>query len=640
VGNGIYFDKVLDASLMRTATLPPRLPALPKPTCAWSAGETRSKPYFSYEGITWFEIGTHAIPSGFVVNGVGLTASQDFELPDHDQPADFDYFELTEGGGFLPEGYHDGNFGTAPNWACYASGWAVDPDDRDTDLLVEINVSGTFSTTLTAGDYREDLDNLGLCVGGTCGFTTDLWDQVMHYEDHTVVAYAQDIPSGDWVRLSASPKELACRTYDIYIYDTLTGVITQTTDLRNSYEWNPRWSPDGAKIVHDRYDLNWINLGVHITNVATGVSDPLTGAEDGSYPFWSPDGDWVAFNQGEDLYLLPPAGGVPTLVRADAYRASWSPDSQRLAFQQPSDGSIRTMDPDGSNVTLVVQDGNSPAWSPDGKWIAYEDAAGDLWKVRVDTAGAPLGTPIQLTSEPYWEGRATWSADSQTIAFHAGMDDDWDTDIWTIPADGGMASWLTGAPNYGDYDPNYSPVGRYLAYASFSPAGQAPRTWVSALTADLPPGSLADGSYPYHFEAQWTSPAPGTFTGQGGDFVISDQAPLYEGTVLLRGPYEIAGVDGPSGLECLEIAEINPDQPARFLMGWLTDPDMTYQQALAHFNSLTGQVLWGSSDSAVLERHVILPFSWNDTDRWYNYVCSYTRKAEPNQLFLPVMSIP
>ncbi|MGW8250764.1 MAG: TolB family protein, partial [Anaerolineales bacterium] len=538
-------------------------------------------------------------------------------------PADFDFFLLSEGGGFLPEGFHDYEQGDVPHWACNAGGWAVDPDDRETDLWVEIAVDGDLLPNWALADeYRPDLEESGGCEGGSCGFNVSLWDRLTPYVQHTVSAYAQDIPSGEWVLLSSSPKELTCRTYDIYIYDTLTRETRQVTDLRDSWEFNPRWSPDGKQIVHDRWSLDFSTHAVHITDLASGESMPLAGAESGSYPTWSPNGQWIAFDREEqgvsNLYILPPEGGVPQLVRADAFMASWAPNSQRLVFNQPSDGSLRTVGLKDGREMLVVERGNGPAWSPNGQWIAYE-VDGDIWKVNVDMDGNPLGEPLRLTNETAWESRPSWHNNSHSLAFHANLVQD--IDIWSISAKGGEAAWLTGAPGFDDYDANYSNNGRYVAYSSFSPNGQAARQWVAAFTYDLPGDSLTEGQYPYHFEIEWSLPEPGSFSGQGGDFTISGAAPIYDGYVLLRGPFELRGVDTPDGLVCEEVGEINPSQPMRFLMGWLAEGEMTYSEALAHFESMTGRAVWGDGMSAELMRHQVIPFAW---DPWFQYVCTWT----------------
>jgi Tol biopolymer transport system component/regulation of enolase protein 1 (concanavalin A-like superfamily) len=616
VGNGLYFDKILGGNFTDSnfAT------SVGNPSDVYLRLERRGdmvRAFYSLdEGISWYEIGTHWIPSDFQVNGVGLMASQDFDTPDWDIPADFDFFELTEGWGFLPEGFHDYDQGDVPSWACNAGGWAADPDDRAADVNVEIVVDHQSVASLVAGEFRQDLLDAGVCVDGNCSFSTSLWGAISSYEPHRVDVWAQDTTRGDWVLLSNSAKTLTCRTYDIYTYDTATGETRQITNLRDADEYNPNWSPNGNWIAHDVVRGDGAH-GIYVTNVQTGVSRPLAGAEDGGNDAaWSPNSSLIAFDRhwvgDSSLYVTPPIGGRVRLVRGDAISPAWSPNGLRLAFHQPSDGSIRTMTLNGGGVKLVAASGEHPVWSPDGKWIAYEHD-GDIWKVRVTLLGAPLGQPIQVTTVGTQEGHATWSADSQTIAFHSGIGRDFD--IWTIPATGGMATWLTGAPGFGDYDPAYSKNGRYIAYGSFSPAGQAARTWVAAYTYDLPAGTWSEGEHRYHFETEWS----------GGDetpppeflFNVSSEAPSYDGYVLLR-PYAVrARVDG----ECPAIDAIRPDQPTRFHVGYLS-PEATYQEAQAFFDSLTARAVWDDGMSAELARHEIRPFSPDD---WLQYVCTYTR---------------
>ena len=128
-GNGIYFDLIIGGDWTGTNFATP----IDNPSEVYLRLERRGESitaFYSYDGDTWFILGTHSIPADFSINAVGLTSSQDFYTPDSDNPADFDFFELSEGGGFLPEGYHDYDQGDVPSGACNAGGWARDPDDR------------------------------------------------------------------------------------------------------------------------------------------------------------------------------------------------------------------------------------------------------------------------------------------------------------------------------------------------------------------------------------------------------------------------------------------------------------------------------------------------------------------------------
>ena len=95
VGNGIYFDAILGGKGggSNFGTL------VDRPGEAYLRLVRRGNQvtgFYSSNGTSWKEIGTHEIPSDFQVNGVGLIASGDFNTPDRDIPAYFDFFKLSE----------------------------------------------------------------------------------------------------------------------------------------------------------------------------------------------------------------------------------------------------------------------------------------------------------------------------------------------------------------------------------------------------------------------------------------------------------------------------------------------------------------------------------------------------------------
>jgi hypothetical protein len=556
------------------------------------------------------------------------------------------YAQVTDGEGDTTEvfldfidGWHDYDQGDVPNWACNAGGWAVDSDDRARDLEIRILADGETEAEVVASTTAGNPAELfGVCgEDGACGYEVNLWGAITPYEEHQIFVQALDEETGQWFNLNGTPRPLTCRSYDIYTYDPESGETIQVTNLPDTDEYDPSWSPNNRFIAHEV--IGGDSFEIYVTQVASGASLPLEETEGGLNPAWSPNGLWIAFDRGAvddpNLYVVPFAGGRRRLVMTNAISPSWSPSGWRLVYQDPEDGgSLKAGGLLGGPVFLVADFGANPAWSPDGKWIAFQKD-GDIWKVRVNPLGNPTGQPVQLTSLPAWEDMPAWSADSQTVLFHAGLDRDFD--LWQVPAGGGPPTWLTGAPGFGDYDPAAAKNGQ-VAYASFSPAGQAARIWQSAYTYDLPAGLLAEGIFQYHFEFEWSSPEPGSVTGQQGEFSVSTEAQFYDGCVLLRAFFELAGYDLEDGLVCEEVSEIHPDQPARFLAGWATNFPMTYAEAVAHYESLTTRVVWGEGSSVELQRHEILPFT--SAENRFQYLCTFSRKTELDiQAFLPGMEV-
>ncbi|WP_075072023.1 beta-xylosidase family glycoside hydrolase [Longilinea arvoryzae] len=95
VGNGIYFDDVSNGvwfpDNFATPTASPSMIYL-----RLVRQQSIVTAYISENGTDWRMIGAHSMPEDFVINGVGLTASQNFSYPDVPPiPADFDYFHLS-----------------------------------------------------------------------------------------------------------------------------------------------------------------------------------------------------------------------------------------------------------------------------------------------------------------------------------------------------------------------------------------------------------------------------------------------------------------------------------------------------------------------------------------------------------------
>jgi Tol biopolymer transport system component len=363
---------------------------------------------------------------------------------------------------YPPWGYHWESEGQVHSKDCFALGVAVDPDDPDRDVDVRILSDGEEVTTVKAEWYIEGGEPF--CTGGTCLFFAHLWGLISPIEEHLITTQAYDVETGQWFDLEGTPKTLSCVNYDIYTMNMKTGQIARITTQDWTGEYNLSWSPDGKYLVYDVASL--FSQDLYITAIDTLETALLPGGEGGNDAAWSPNGEWIVFDRmpwGEmNLYRISPQGGTPELIRGDAINADWSPNSQMLVYEKPSDGSLRTVLLRGGDENLIASQGITPAWSPNGRWIAYA-LDGDLWVVQVNGKGIALADPIQLTSGDAWDSNPSWMNNSRTIVFASNYGGDYD--LWMIPLGGSEPVLLTGVSGIGDYDPDVSNNGLYVAWS-------------------------------------------------------------------------------------------------------------------------------------------------------------------------------
>jgi serine/threonine-protein kinase len=160
------------------------------------------------------------------------------------------------------------------------------------------------------------------------------------------------------------------------------------------------FSPDGRYFAYNTAD------GVYLRAMDALTSRLIPGTEVATTsPFFSPDGEWLAFwsNDATALQKISIAGGVPVTIgpATNPFGASWGRDGQIL-FAQP-DG-IKRVSSDGGTPELVIasKQGEAmygPSLLPDGKTILYSltRAAGPTrWDQAEVIAQQPGGEPKVL----------------------------------------------------------------------------------------------------------------------------------------------------------------------------------------------------------------------------------------------------
>lgn len=258
---------------------------------------------------------------------------------------------------------------------------------------------------------------------------------------------------------------------------------------------DPSFSADGSRIAFHSARLGG---GIYVIPTLGGEERLL--AKAGFSPRFSPEGQWIAYGVAEQggsrIYVAPAAGGPPTPVAVDFYRAQahvWSPDGRYLLFwaqrqrDAPPDDNIDwyvTAIPGGSPAAtgarrLLLRENFQAvhglpfpdAWVRTGNHILFHGHVGDssnMWRVALspDTWHVS-GTPRRATFGTTDEASASVTSDGRMVFISRTMG----ADIWSLPIDanrGKPAGTLKRVTQDAadDYDPTLSDDGTALVFRS------------------------------------------------------------------------------------------------------------------------------------------------------------------------------
>ncbi len=243
----------------------------------------------------------------------------------------------------------------------------------------------------------------------------------------------------------------------------------------------PRWSPDGTRLVYRRAEKTRSDIAV--VDVGSHTSSRLTADPDlDTDPTWSPDGRGVYFasarggglniwrlslaasggpagppqqlttGAGDDIQpAIGPGGTVAFAVRginSDLWRLPVRPETGRV-----------TGPPEPVAAGTRVE--SRGAWSPDGSAIAFNsDRLGEM-NIWVRTLAT--GTERQLTHGSGGDYQPQWAPDGGRIVFFSAREGN--NDIWTATLADEKVVRLTSDPAM-DINPFYSPDGSRIAFVS------------------------------------------------------------------------------------------------------------------------------------------------------------------------------
>jgi N-acetylneuraminic acid mutarotase len=263
--------------------------------------------------------------------------------------------------------------------------------------------------------------------------------------------------------------------HDVFVMDADGNNQTRlTTSL--AYDDQPKWSPDGSKIVFMSGRDG--NFEIYSMNADGTAQTRLTNnpAADG-FPAWSPDGTRIAFVTGNlndpgtfDLCMMNADGSNRTQLTNDSNVdavPAWSPDSSKLVFMSgssifdPNSFEIFVIDVNGSNrVRLTnnnVADGQ-PSFSPNGLKIVFASCdfmnpnAAEIFVMNADGSNR-----VPLMINDVTDGFPAWSSDGTQIIFSSGsVAFEPGVEFFVMNADGSHVSQLTNNSAL-DWFPNYKP---------------------------------------------------------------------------------------------------------------------------------------------------------------------------------------
>ncbi len=185
-------------------------------------------------------------------------------------------------------------------------------------------------------------------------------------------------------------------------------------------------------------------------------------------PTWTRDGKTLIFVNNGRLQRVAEPGGTPEMADTGAIPHAGSthavsPDGAQLAFNDDAKGrSTIYIEPLAGGTPRPVAPGRAPAWSPDGQTLLFTAPGDRKGQTDIFTIPSNGGMPTQLTKTGM-EDFAEYTPDGKTIYFQSARTGT--VQIWRMNPGGGQE--MVTAEDSNNACPHISPNGRLLAFLSY-----------------------------------------------------------------------------------------------------------------------------------------------------------------------------
>lgn len=252
---------------------------------------------------------------------------------------------------------------------------------------------------------------------------------------------------------------------DLFVMPVLGGTARKVAE--NAYD--PSWSPDGSRLAfRSNRDGEWI---IKTISLRDGNAAPVPGVRPPAFlPAWSPNGRWLTYIDGQEVYVVGADGGTPVPMTGDrnarVYRAVWSRDARAILFSSSRGGPVnvwrvpfRDNPPKPGKperLTTGAGDDVNICLSPDGLAVAYATAQTAVNIGKLDVGSGRLSL---LVSETAVEDYPRISPDGKRLVFFS--DRSQPSGTWMMDL---QTKELTQLNQEGMSHPAWSPDGRSVVY--------------------------------------------------------------------------------------------------------------------------------------------------------------------------------